>query len=310
MTIKGGDFIIDAGDGFVLKRYIAVLLVFTMAFLLVSCKEEPQQITENIPIQTTIIPDDAVLPENKTVRISVVESLGNSGLMKNLERAFEEDTNYNLEISSNSNSTAVSVARAGKADLLWILSGTAADQFVSAGYGAKREDIFHDYYVLAGPEDDPANVKSASTMLKAFSLIREEGIAGFVSRGDESDICIAEKGALAGAGFVVGSGNSWYSQAKTGMASSLVKANEKGAYILTEKEAFQLLKDELSIEILIECKDMKNVYTLISMNSEMFEETNTQGADAFREWLRSERAKALIDEYGISEYGVDIYDYD
>lgn len=291
------------------KKYISIVIATLMLFTFASCGEDASEIVEISEVQSTIPPADAVSPEKKTVRISVTETIGNSWFMTEIKKAFEDDTPYRLEISSNSNSTAVSVAQAGKADLLWIFSGTAAQQFVSAGYGIKSEDIMHDYYVLAGPSQDIANVKSCTTMKDAFTLICEEGTASFISRGDDSDLCSAEKNALSQAGYVVGSGNSWYSQTKTGMASSLMTANEKGAYILTEKEAFLQLEDELSIEILTECLDMKNIYTLISMNPEFFEETNSEGAEAFREWLKTDKARTLIDSYGTAEYGDDLFDF-
>lgn len=291
------------------KKYISLLLTLMMIFMLSSCGEDADENTVTGEIQSTVVPLDSVSPEKRTIRISVTETIGNSGFMMNLKRAFEEETSYKLEISSNGNSTAVSVAQAGKADLLWIFSGTAAQQFVSAGYGIKSEDIMHDYYVLAGPSHDPANVKNCNSMKDAFTLICEEGTAGFVSRGDDSDLCMAEKSILSQTGYVVGSGNSWYSQAKTGMASSLMTASEKGAYILTDRETFLQLEKDLSLKILTECHDMKNIYTLISMNPEVFENTNTQGADAFREWLKTETAREIIDDYGVSEYGEDLFDF-
>ncbi len=291
-----------------MKRFTSLLMTAVFIFIMSACKAETS-VTENgnLPVQTTITPEGAVSPENKRVRLSVCEAIGNSGFAKKLTRAFEEDTDYILEVSSNSNSTAVSVAEAGKADLLWILSSTASKQFISAGYGVSGEDVISDCCVLAGPSSDPANVRSCRTLAEAFALISEEGAAGFVSRGDESDLCMTEKSILAREGFVVGSGNSWYYNAKTGMASSLMTANERGAYILTDKETFLMLEEELDIEILTECKDTKNVYTLIDVSGEMFESVNREGAEAFKEWLRSERAVKLIEEYGMSEYGSKIF---
>ncbi len=291
-----------------MKRFTAFFMTAVCIFLMSACKAETSiSENENLPVQTTIAPEGAVSPEHKTVRLSVCEAIGNSGFMKKLERAFEEDTDYLLEVSSNSNSTAVSVAEAGKADLLWILSSTASKRFVSAGYGMSGEDIISDCYVLAGPSDDPADVGSCTTLSEAFALICEEGTAGFVSRGDESDICMTEKSILAREGYVVGSGNSWYFNANTGMASSLVKADNRGSYILTEKETFLMLQDELEIEILIECEDTKNIYTLIDVSGEMFENINTEGAKAFRSWLQGENAVKLIEEYGVGEYGSEIF---
>ncbi len=285
------------------KRYISVCLAALLLFCLASCGEGETVTDESLPIQTTIPPSDAVPAEVRTVRVSVTKSLGNSSVLQKLKKAFEQDTPYKVEFSSNNNSTAVSVAQSGMADLLWILSGTAADQFIEAGYGVSKQDIMSEYYVLAGPSDDPAGVRGCSSMKDAFLLISEENLTGFISRGDDSDLFFAERSALTASGLVVGSGNSWYYQTKTGMASSLMKADQKGSYILTDRETFLLLRDDISLEILIECRDLKNTYTLIDVNPETIETVNTDGATVFKEWLSGEHAVNIIENYGIAEYG-------
>ena len=73
------------------------------------------------------------------------------------------------------------------------------------------------------------------------------------------------------------------------MGASLNVASEKQAYIFTDKATYlsHELKDTLSI-LLEESDDLKNTYSLIVVNKDKWPDTNTEGANAFVEWMKSD----------------------
>ena len=101
----------------------------------------------------------------------------------------------------------------------------------------------YNFFVLCGPSDDPAGVKSCASVLDAFKTIAD-GKYTFISRGDGSgthtkelalwpkDLGITEDAASFAAY------TDWYVSANTGMGACLVMAEEMGAYILTDKATF------------------------------------------------------------------------
>ena len=88
------------------------------------------------------------------------------------------------------------------------------------------------------------------------------------------------------------------------MGACLNQANERGAYILTDKGTYLSMKENLDLELLLEKSDeMKNTYSVIAVNAEKHPDTNTDGANAFIQWITSQEALDLIAEYGKEEYG-------
>src|SRR5690554_8018518 len=102
---------------------------------------------------------------------------------------FKEDTGYKVEINSAGTGAAINAARYGNADVILVHSKGAEEEFVGQGFGLKlrerereRLSFMHNYFVLVGPEADPAGVESAESIKAAFSLIAA-GEHKFVSRG-------------------------------------------------------------------------------------------------------------------------------
>lgn len=67
-------------------------------------------------------------------------------------------------------------------------------------------------------------------------------------------------------------------------------------------------KEEIGFEILLEKgEDMKNTYSLIACNPDKLDGINTEGANAFIEWMTGSEASALIADYGKEQYGQPLF---
>ncbi|MEA2483116.1 MAG: tungstate transport system substrate-binding protein, partial [Thermoleophilaceae bacterium] len=144
---------------------------------------------------------------------------------------------YNLKYIAVGTGQALANAEAGQGDAVLVHAPTSEKVFVDAGYSAERAGraVFHSDYVIVGPKDDPARVRSRARhdTSRAFELIAAAAAAGkanFVSRGDDSGTNVEEKliwaltnVRLTSAGEPrSGSGTApWYRKANTGQGPTV-----------------------------------------------------------------------------------------
>ncbi|KIR02177.1 ABC-type tungstate transport system, periplasmic binding protein [Lachnospiraceae bacterium TWA4] len=244
--------------------------------------------------------------KNEVIRLSTTTSVNDSGLLPYLQSDFEKDTGYKLEITSAGTGAAIEKGRTGDADCLLVHAKASEEEFIKEGYGVERVVLMYNYFVIVGPENDPAGIKSAKTASEAFEKIAKSK-SKFVSRGDDSGTNKAEL-KLWKAINVDPKGEDWYISTGQGMGASINVASEQQAYVFTDKATYlsHSLKDSLSL-LLEESEDLKNTYSMIEINPEKWKDTNTAGAKAFIDWMKSDKAKELITNYGKEEYGQQLF---
>lgn len=291
-----------------MKKLLAILLALVMVLSLGACGTKPNG---DNPTATA---SDVAVPENPTIRLATTTSVNDSGLLPYLLPTFEKETGYKVEVASAGTGIAIGYAKSGDADLLLVHSKKQEEQFIADGFAStERLSFMYNYFVIVGPADDPAGIADEETAAEAFEEIAEEK-ALFASRGDNSGTHNKETGIWEAAG-IDPANESWYNSLGSGMGDTLTKANELKAYALTDKATFLSMKDSLSnLKILkAEAEDMKNTYSLLGVNPEAkdFEgkdvKINTKGAKALIDWLLGDEAAKLIEEYGKTEYGEQLF---
>ena len=203
---------------------------------------------------------------------------------------------------------AMQLGKTGEADLLWVHSPDDEKQFVAEGYGTDRTTFMYNDFVLLGPASDPAKIKSEKKVADAFAKIASSG-ALFISRGDQSGTHKKELKLWDLAKIKPAGGK--YIEAGQGMAAVAGMANEKDAYVLSDRATFLALKEKLSLQIVSEGDEaLLNRYSLILVNAAKFPKINAEGARVFFDYLLSKQAKKLIVKYGVEKYGKPLFTYD
>ncbi len=88
------------------------------------------------------------------------------------------------------------------------------------------------------------------------------------------------------------------------MGASLQVANEKLAYILSDRATYLAQKDNLQLVITVEEeKALFNPYGVIAVSWEKYPKVNREGAENFISWLTSVETQEKIGEYGKDKYG-------
>ena len=248
----------------------------------------------------------AAAPENAVLRISTTTSVNDSGLLPYLQPYFEEDTGYKMEVTSAGTGAAIKKGETGDADALLVHAKASEEEFIDGGFGVERVPFMYNYFVIVGPEADPAGVAKCTTAADAFKAIADAGQT-FVSRGDDSGTNKKELQIWEAAG-IDPNGQDWYVNAGAGMGATLTQTAERQGYTLSDKGTFLSNDAKESLKILLgESEDMKNTYTMIAVSPDKWPDTNIDGANAFIAWMTGDKASELIAKYGTEEYGEPLF---
>jgi tungstate transport system substrate-binding protein len=241
------------------------------------------------------------------VRLATTTSVRDTGLLDVLTEEFQRDGRYQVQAIAVGSGQAMQLGRTGEADLLWVHSPDAEEKFVAEGFGTDRVTFLYNDFVLLGPAADPAGVKEARNAAEALGKIAAAG-AVFVSRADQSGTHAKEL-KLWGA---AGTKPSWpgYLEAGQGQAGTLSIANEKKAYVLSDRSTWLSMRGNLSLAVVHEGDPaLLNRYSLILVNPEKFPGVNVAGARAYS-FVLSERSRAIIEKFGSDKYNEPLFHWD
>lgn len=245
---------------------------------------------------------------DNVVRLTTTTSVNDSGLMEYLRDELKNDTGLDMEIVSKGTGAAIEDAKQGNADVILVHSKSAEEEFIDEGFGVERKPFMYNYFVIVGPTSDPAGIKGKDAE-EAFKLINDTN-STFVSRGDDSGTHKKEVKIWEASGVNIDDleVKEFYNSLGDGMGATLTFASENGGYTLTDLATYLTMKDKLDLEVLVDqSESLKNVYSVIVVNPDKVSGTNVSNADKFQEWMLSDRAAELISEYGIDEYGEQLF---
>jgi len=247
-------------------------------------------------------------PPKERLRVATTTSLYDTGLWSYLEPIFEEKYGVEVDILYAGTGIALEYGRRGDVDLIAVHSKAREEEFVAESYGVKRVPFAYNYFLIAGPQNDPAGIKDM-TPEDAFKKLFKNGV--FVSRGDESGTHAEEKAIWESAGYdydEITKAGSWYIEAGRGMGPTLLMASELGAYTLTDIGTFLSYKGKIELVPIIDKGSiLLNVYSAIAINPEQNPKANFTMANNFIDFLTSPEIQELIRSYGKKEYGVSLF---
>lgn len=254
--------------------------------------------------------------------ISTTTSLYETGLLDILKERFEVDNPETIVLFiSQGTGLAIETAKRGDADMIMVHSPGQELGFMESGHGVNRKIIAYNYFIIVGPESDPAGILGLNP-IDALIKVQEEGNDGnvlWISRGDNSGTHSKEKGLWTKTGLELdklkeqpGSDPSgrWYIEAGAGMTATLQLANEKGAYTLTDVATYLKNFGNGNIElvkIVDSGEETLNVYSVIICNPEVNHETNYENAEDFLRFLLTEDVQTIIAGYGLEEFGSTLF---
>lgn len=239
------------------------------------------------------------------VILATTTSLYDTGLLDSLAPMFERVTGLHLRVVAVGSGQALKMGERGDADVVLAHSPAAEREFMQAGYGLRRLVVASNYFTIVGPPEDPAGVRAAPSAAAALKRIAETE-ATFVSRGDSSGTHQRELAVWRAAGGLP----AWrfYLESGQGMAATLLIADERRGYTLTDRGTYASLRRRLDLVSLREREaELLNVYHVIELNPAGHQRLNAAGGRAFAELVTSPAAQDLLAHFGESRFGEPLF---
>ncbi|VEN72640.1 putative ABC transporter anion-binding protein [Candidatus Desulfarcum epimagneticum] len=259
---------------------------------------------------------------NDTLKMSTTTSAQASGLLDQLLPVFEKETGIKVKVIAKGTGAAIRDGMDGNVDVIFVHDRAREDRFVREGHGVKRYAVMHNDFVILGPGKDPAGVsgmKDAAAALKKIAAAQSR----FVSRGDDSgthgkerrlwkktglalekiESVIVKKGKKKKISFVrPAASEKWYVSIGQGMGAALTFADEKRAYVLSDRGAYIKYRHgrKIPIDLEVLCEGdaaLDNPYGVIPVSPKRHPHVNARAARIFAEWLVSRKGQAIIRDY-------------
>jgi tungstate transport system substrate-binding protein len=230
-------------------------------------------------------------------------SPGELGLLEQLATEFAASHDATVRWFKAGSGQAMKLLQARQVDMVLAHAPPAERQAVADGWATGRVLIGSNEFWLLGPAADPAGVAGAGDAMDAFRRIQDSG-AKFVSRGDnsgthqkENELWQAAGRQSAYPGLIV---------TKDFMTASMRRANDEGAYFLTDSSTFIAERANMPrLRVLLRGGEI-----LTNPYHTLYLALPTPGAATARQfgaWLATERVQAQLRDFGRARYGEPMY---
>ena len=253
---------------------IRVLLIFSLIFLIKS-----------------------VLADNNYITIASTTSTHDTGLLEYINKEFEKKYKIKVRALSLGTGQAIKVAMDGNVEILLVHHKKSELEFMNKGYGTLRYDLMYNDFVLIGPKQDNRNCSSIENKMIE---IKESKLL-FISRGDESGTHKKEKELWELSNIKIPFKENWYLSVGQGMGSTLLIANQKNAYTLSDRSTWIAFNKKENLQIVCEnLPPLFNQYGIILVSNKINNNLNIEEAKKYIDWITSEEAKKLINNYRVN----------
>ena len=225
-----------------------------------------------------------------------------TGLLDVLNKKFEETNNVKIIKICNGTGEAIARGEHGEADVVIAHSVPAELKAVANGSFINRRFIMYNYFAIIGPESDPAGINSASNASDAFRRIAITQ-SNFLSWGDDPGTHQMEKSIWESVNITPA--GTWYQSTGKSMKETIISADTKGGYTLSDKGVYLAMKDKIKLRVLFE-KDqifLFNPYHVMAVNPAKFPTVKYGLAKKYIDYLISPEAQDIIRNYGKDKYG-------
>lgn len=238
--------------------------------------------------------------EERFITIASTTSTENSGLFNLINPAFTQLSGINVKVVAVGTGKAIEIAKNGDADVLFVHHKTSEEQFVADGFGIERFPVMYNDFIIVGPKDDPAHIRTEKLAADALATIAANGQYRFLSRGDNSGTNKKELELWDLAGGIADKGQ-WYLETGQGMGKTLGMAVQMQAYTLTDRATWLNFADVGNLDILFEGDPpLFNQYGIIRVNEKKFPNIKTDLAQQYIDFVVSDEGQNLINSYQIN----------
>lgn len=250
-----------------------------------------------------LVPTRAGANERSLI-LATTTSVRDSGLLDALLPGFTKQSGIEVRVVAVGTGAALRMGREGNADVLLTHAPSAEQALIDDGVVTRRTPFMQNFFVIAGPPEDPADVAGAASPVDAFRRIANSR-SNWVSRSDDSGTHKREKSLFEAAGIAADASWKGLDRTGSGMGLSLQVAGEHRAYILSDIGTFLAFQKHIDLVVLSKpAHELLNVYSILQLDHARFERPIASAAAIELErFLTDAETQALIAVYGQKRFG-------
>ncbi len=239
--------------------------------------------------------------------LATTTSVQDSGLLDALLPSFRERTGIAVQVVAVGSGAALRMGADGNADVIVSHDEKGEQELVASGAALGRTPFMENYFVIAGPREDPAKVAQAADPAAAFRAIAAAK-APYVSRGDDSGTHRREKQLLAAAGLDAAKPWQGFASTGSGMGLTLQVAGERRAYALSDIGTFLAYRERTKLSRLTEDQPaLRNEYAVLRVSPKRFPKVHAEAAQRFEAFLVDPDTQRRIGEFGQDRFGAALF---
>jgi tungstate transport system substrate-binding protein len=239
------------------------------------------------------------------ITLATTTSTQDTGLLDSLLPMFKRETGIDVKPIAVGTGAALEMARRGDADAVLVHAPEAEAAYVQSGDLISGRLIMHNDFLILGPASDPARVRSAQGLPAQMRAIAAAG--AFVSRGDGSGTEKKELALWKAAGVAPGS-MPHREETGQGMGATLLVAEARQTYTLTDRGTYLAFKDRLTLGPLVEGDpSLRNIYHAYVVNPGKHPTTHRSEAERFVRFLVEPKVQAWIGQFGRAKFGQSLF---
>tara|TARA_B100000575_G_scaffold225805_1_gene186398 strand:- start:35 stop:829 length:795 start_codon:yes stop_codon:yes gene_type:complete len=228
------------------------------------------------------------------ITIASTTSTHDTGLLKSINKEFTKKFNIKVNVISLGTGQAIRIAKDGNVEILLVHHTPSELLFMKKGYGKVRHNLMYNDFVLVGPKTDKNKCNSINEKLMEI----ENNKLKFISRGDDSGTHKKEKELWSLVNIKANSDLDWYLSVGQGMGQTLLIANNYKGYTLSDRSTWLSFNTKDNLKIVCEnLPPLFNQYGVILINKKLNTNLNIIDAEKYLNWIISDTAKYLINNY-------------
>ena len=255
-------------------------------------------------VTSVLLGTAAAQEEDRSMILATTTSVRDSGLLDALLPEFTKRTGIKVKVIAVGTGAALRMGREGNADLLLTHAPASEQKLVDDGIVVRRTPFMENFFVIAGPAEDPADLRSAASPEDAIARVAKAE-AAWVSRSDDSGTHKREKALFKAAGLDPEA--SWKGLVRTGngMGQSLQVAGQRRTYILSDIGTFLAFEKRIDLEVLSRPgPSLRNIYSVLQLDGTRFERAlHTEEGEELEAFLIDPEVQRAIGGFGKSKYG-------
>lgn len=242
--------------------------------------------------------------QQREIVLATTTSTADTGLLDSLLPMFERETGIAVKPIAVGTGAALEMARRGDADAVLVHAPEAERGYIRSGHLVHGRRVMYNDYLIVGPAADPAGAKG-KPLAAAMKAIAARG--SFVSRGDGSGTETRELALWKAAGVAPASLRR-REQTGQGMGATLMVAEQRQTYTLTDRATYLAFKDRLSLVPMVEGDPvLRNVYSVYAVDPGKHPATRRSEALRFVRYLTEPEVQEYIGGFGAARWGEPLF---